>query len=344
MFVDNQHHMRAVQLTGPVNETVLSSQGVWRNAAVSKDGNKLAAVTIDQDTALYVFDLTTGQGARFQLYIPTTGGTTSTGVLYADALEWDYTGQYVIYDAYNVLQNASGQDYDFWNINYLRVWNNGANTWGNGNIEQLVPSLPNGISIGNPVLSKKSPNILAFDRFDATATAGPFSVMALNTETGDVGTIFSGSDVAGTPTYSKLDNLLMFTALAVSGDTVIAQQGMAADKITPTGNPTIAVTSAKWPVLIAQGTRTLPMAAPAALAEAIPLRAWPNPAHDALTLEADGMLAVTLLDLTGRPVQTATVGPGAASRLPLAGLAAGTYLLRATDAQGRATTRRIVKE
>lgn len=343
-FVDDQHHIRLVNLTGSPNETVISNQPIWHSVALSKDGAKLAAVTVGQDTAIYVFDLASGNGVRYQLYIPTTGGAAGTGVLRADALEWDYTGQYVIYDAYNVIQTASGQDYDFWNINFLRAWDNPTHDWGSGNIEQLVPSLPDGISIGNPVLSKKSPNIIAFDRLDANASSFPFSVMALNLETSDVGLIFEGSNVPGTPTYSKLDDQVMFTALSVSGDTVIAQTAMAADKITPTGNPSVLVTAAKWPTLLAQGTRTLPTAAPTELPEAVALNAWPNPVHDALLVEAARPVSVTLFDGLGRAVRTARVPAGQPQQLNLSDLPAGPYLLRAVDENQRTTTRRIVKD
>lgn len=346
VFVDDQHFIRAVNLTGSANETVLSNQGVWHNAAISKDGTKLAAVTTQGDTAIYVFDLAGGgQGARFHLYIPTSGGVQGSGVRYADALEWDYTGQLVIYDAYNVIRNASGQDYDFWNINFLRVWSNVTNTWSDGHIEQLVPSLPDGISIGNPALSKRSPNIMGFDMLDANGGASPFSVMAVNLDNGNGGTIFGGTAIPGTPSYSKLDNKVVFAAMSTGGDSIVAAVDMGPDKITPTGNAAIVVTAAKWPTWLSQGTRQLPNATPREIeADMAGFHAWPNPATDQLLLEADQTSTVTLFNMLGQAVRTAHLTAGERQQLALADLPAGTYLLRATDAKQHAVTRRIVKQ
>lgn len=342
VYVDGQHQLRALTLGANPTESVLSNQPIWRNVAVSKDGNKLAAVLVDLDTSIYVVNLATNpiQAHRYQLYIPTTGGIQSSGVMGADALEWDYTGQYVIYDAYNVVQNSSGQDIDFWNINFLRGWDNSTNSWGDGRIETLIGTLPEGISIGNPVLSKNSPNVLAFDRYDANATSLPFSVLAIDVENGLTGVIFNGSNVPGSPTYSKLDNAIAFTALSTQGDTLVAARAVAADKVTPVGSAAGIVSDAKWANWISQGSRVLPMGVARAERDLPGLSAYPNPATDALTLETATAVTATLYDLVGRPVRTARLTAGSRQHVSLVGLATGTYVLRATDGS-RAATRRI---
>ncbi|MCC3159035.1 M4 family metallopeptidase [Hymenobacter sp. 15J16-1T3B] len=343
VFVDAQHRLRALQLSPTVSESIIQNQPVWHNVAISKDGTKLAAVTMAQDTSIYVVNLASGQAVRYMLYNPTSAGTRGTGVMFADALEWDYSGEYLLYDSYNVISNAQGQDIDFWDIGFLRAWNAAGNTWGDGQIQKLVQNLPAGLSIGNPVLAKNSPHIMAFDLLDANAGTNGFSVMGLNVETGAAGTIFQGLSTPGTPSYSKLDDKMLFTAFNTAGDTVVAVTNLQADKITPSGTATVLISEGKWGVWYSQGQRVV-TAAKESAATAVPgLSAYPNPAREELTLQADAAAEATLYDLLGRPVRTARLQPGRRSTLELNGLSAGTYVLRAT-AGAATSTRMIVKQ
>ncbi|KUG07818.1 hypothetical protein ASU33_16055 [Solirubrum puertoriconensis] len=342
VFVDAQHRLRTVQLTGSFSEAVIQNQPVWQNVAISKDGTKLAAITTTQDTSIYVFNLVNGQSVKYKLYNPTSAGTQGSGVLYADALEWDYSGEYLLYDSYNVIRNSQGQDIDFWDIGFLRVWNTAANSWGDGQIQKLVQNLPAGVSIGNPVLAKNSPNIMALDFFDASATA-PFAVLAINLETGDEGTIFDGSNTAGTPSFSKLDDKMLFTALSTSGDTVVAVRSLQSNKITPSGNASVLISDAKWGVWYSQGQRIITSNRLETETPIPGLKAYPNPTPDLLTLEAEANAEVTVVNLLGRPVRTSKIIAGRRNTIDLNGLAAGTYILRATDKQ-RSSTRMIVKK
>jgi uncharacterized delta-60 repeat protein len=72
--------------------------------------------------------------------------------------------------------------------------------------------------------------------------------------------------------------------------------------------------------------------------------AWPTPAHEVLHLRLDAASRpqrVRLLDALGRPVHTLEQ-PSATLSLPVAGLAAGTYLLQVEYAQAVRVYRRIV--
>lgn len=83
-------------------------------------------------------------------------------------------------------------------------------------------------------------------------------------------------------------------------------------------------------------------------ADVLPGGVWPNPAHDALTVEVNlpvaAPLTLTLLDALGRPVLTRTTAAAAGTareRLEVRGLSAGLYLLRA-QAGALGFTRRVV--
>ena len=84
-------------------------------------------------------------------------------------------------------------------------------------------------------------------------------------------------------------------------------------------------------------------AAPDAWADA-EVRVVPNPARDVLTVQAPAgarLTRVTLVDLAGRVVAHRAADSERAT-LPLAGVAAGTYLLRAERATGAVVVRRVV--
>jgi len=52
-------------------------------------------------------------------------------------MEWDYSGQFLIYDALNRIDNNSGTDIDYWDVGALKVWDNQSNSFGDGSIQKL---------------------------------------------------------------------------------------------------------------------------------------------------------------------------------------------------------------
>ncbi|RLD41562.1 MAG: neutral protease [Bacteroidetes bacterium] len=255
VMITNASEMARIEMTEPFTETVISQELIWDNVAVSKDGMRIAAITTSIDSAIWVYDFGKAQWAKYHLYSPTfSEGVIVNNVLYADAIEWDYTGQYLVYDAYNELQNDDGDDIDYWDVGFIKVWNNASNNWGDGEIFKLFSGLSEGISIGNPSLSKNTPYILAFDYYDQNTD--DVLIMGANLETGDVQTIFDNADL-GFPNYSKLDDKLVFSANDNSGTEVVGIIGLQADKISPTGEASILIDVAKWPLWYATGNRDL---------------------------------------------------------------------------------------
>lgn len=255
VFVNEEDKMNAIELSGSFDEWQLSPDVIWDNVAVSKDGTKIAAITTEIDSAIWVYDFGLAQWAKYHLYNPTfSEGVVTENVLYADAIEWDYTSEYLIYDAYNTLENNDGEDISYWDMGLIRVWNNQSNSWGDGKIFKLFSALPEGISIGNPSLSKNSPYIIAFDYYDANTD--DTWVMAANLETGDVGEIFN-NQVLGFPNYSKNDNKLVFNAMSTGNNEGIGQIVLKNDKISPNGDPVLLIDQAKYPVWYATGVRQL---------------------------------------------------------------------------------------
>lgn len=242
-----------------VSESLLSNEVIWQNVAVSKDGLRVAAITTDDEPAIYVYDFTLEEWAKFELYNPTTShnNTDAGGVLFADAIEFDMTGGYLLYDAYNVLNSSTVESKYYWDVGIIRVWDTQQNTFGDGRIEKLFGALPEGVSIGNPVFAKNSPHIVAFDYINAETSE--YAIFGINTITGDLGLITENSTV-GYPSYSKRDNSMAFSALNTMGNEVVASIALAPDKISSAGSPSVIISDAKWPVHYATGTRTLGLA------------------------------------------------------------------------------------
>ncbi len=255
IFVTEDNTVNAVTLLpSGSEETVISSDPVWSQVALSKDGTKLAAIRNDQDNVIFVSDLISGTSKSFELFNPTTSdtGVTTGEVLYPDAMEWDYSGQFLIYDALNRIENGTGNDIEYWDVGALRVWDNQSNSFGDGSIQKLFTDLPEGVSIGNPSFSKTSGNILAFDVLNAAENT--YEVIAANIETGDVRTVYQNNKL-GFPNYSKTDDKVIFDSFN-NGDEDILAINMAADKISPSGNPSELIPNGIWGIWYTVGERS----------------------------------------------------------------------------------------
>ena len=241
-------------------EVPVSTDAGYASVAVSRDGNRLAFVTTQPDAKIYVFDFVSGEMAAFQLYNPTTGtgGAQSGGVQFADAIEFDHSGEYIIYDAYNVTGSSlSGEPIDYWDIGLLHVWDNDAGSFGTGQIEKLFSALEPGVSVGNPTFSKNSPYIMAFDYMDMD---GVFATFGVNLATGDLDVMF-GNNTAAYPNYSMDDKAIAFTSYDATYDQVYFTGYMAieANKIStpePLQMAWIAANTA-YPIFYGNGARQL---------------------------------------------------------------------------------------
>ncbi len=263
IFVNSQGHIIPVDMVyTPTNITPtvnppLSASPVWRNAVISKDGRYVAALTTDADNYIYIFDLFFGTQEAFRLYNPTYSTGQITGdVQYADVLEFDYSGEYIMYDAYNQLSSTQSGDISYWDIGFLQFWENGAFADGNNAfISKLFSGLPEKTSIGNPAFAKNSPYIIAFDFINDLN--GQYDVYGANSETGDYNVVVPNNGDLGWPNYNRLDNALIYEGPDGNNVTNIYKHGLAADKISPSGNESQFIANHNWGVWYADGDRSL---------------------------------------------------------------------------------------
>lgn len=345
VFVDANNTLQAITIdwaASSLNQFTLQSDPIWRQVAVSRDGSRFAALTTDYDNLLYVYDFGLEEWETFPLFNPTTGqgGPTTGDVAYADVLEWDFGGEWVMYDALNAIQTTNGTPIEYWDISFANVWENDFNNFADPNsffISKLFSQLPDDVSVGNPTFSKNSDYIIAFDYFDDFNS--DYFLLGANIERNEVGTIFENDDLSW-PNYSVDDTEMLFEGEDNFGDPVLGVIDLASDKINPNGQAFVFFTDSRWGVWFANGDRVL--TGTAETTDLFGLRAYPNPVTDQLTLEFSatefGEADLQLHDLMGRLVLsqhlTANAGPNRVE-LSLGHLPAGQYFLEMRLPEGQ---------
>ncbi len=315
---------------GTVKEEVISTDNVWKNAVISKDGNRLAATLFQDNNQVYVFDFTKDPVASqvFTLTNPTYTTGVSTGeVQYADALEFDVTGDNIMYDAYNVIKGTKG-NIEYWDIGFLRAFNSKGKTFGDGKIQKLFTDLEEGTSVGNPIFSKNSPHIIAFDyqeEYNKNATY----IFTANLQTGDAGEIYyNGEDKPGYPCFSRLDDKLAFETKDPVGEFAGTIE-LSADKLSPKVKNDVKelIDKGYWPVWFSNGKRVLVGAND--LAQDV-FKVYPNPFNESILISFTSLSqkSYQIMDLTGR-VLLSGVTDNQDLTLDVGFLPQGTYILTA---------------
>ncbi len=357
VFVNDAGHIIGIDLVyNPPNITFqdyeLSLSPEWRSAAISKDGRFVAALTTVVNNRIYIFDLADPLGAfqTFFLYNPTYSQTPqATGeVQYADVLEFDYTGEYLMYDAYNDLSNNQGEDLSYWDIGFLKFWENdqfanGANAF----ISKLYNGLPPKASVGNPTFSKNAPFVIAFDYIDGINDRN--DILGANIETGDEDYLYYDNGELGWPSYTRLDDAVIYNGTSTNGRNIY-KRAIDPNRITGVGNESLFTANREWGAWFANGQRSLMVGTDDLAANRLQLSVAPNPTADMirLTFEAPtaGPVQVLVSDLLGRVVQQRSWDlPKGENQIEmnLQSLPAGTYALQLLAA-GSGATLKVVKQ
>lgn len=350
VYIASDNTMRAITIdwqSGQANPQIIQSDPIWRNVTISKDGNHLAALTTDYDNKLWIFDYGLQQWGTYELFNPTTGqgGPTTGDVQYADVLEWDFTGEWVMYDALNSINTTGANGIEYWDISFTRAWSNGANNFGDGYTEKLFSGLPEDVSVGNPTFSKNSDYIIALDYIDDFT--GEYYLLGANIETGGVGTIFQNTSLSW-PNYSMDDDRLVFDSEDNFGTPVLAFISLGSDKINPSGNASVYLEQGRWGVWFANGDRVLVDATEPVSGRNF--RLYPNPVSDFLTIDFavqnGGLAQAGVFDLMGKKVRTEQFNLTAGNnsiRISLAGLPGGPCVVRLMTSEENAAFK-VVKE
>ena len=345
VFVGSDKKIRYLTInwqTSTVNEQTIQFEGPneWRNAAISKDGKRLAALTDEINNFIVVVDLQSGAGAAYELINPTyTEGVTTGDVLLADALEFDYSGEFVMYDAFNRITNQSGVNIEFWDIGVIKVWNNGFDVFAlPDQVEKLFPSLAGGdVSLANPAFSKNSPYIIAFEYIEGNNVA----VFGLNIETAEIGLI-TENVVLSYPSFSRMDDRMVFDG-AEGQNLRLRFINLAPDKIN--GIPASVsnfVQATRWGTWFSNGNRVLTSLDEPGGVETLSVKLYPNPASEMISLEIDLVSASTSIiqvhDAAGKLMYKSTVLLNSGLNhltLPVESYQSGIYFVEISSGESR---------
>ena len=343
VFVGTDNHIHLIDINWSVNpptaeENIVSQNAEWANIIISKDGTRIAGLldlieplSDPLNKSIWVNDLISQTSQFYELYNPTfTDGIQTGEVVYADALEFDATGNRIMFDALNRFQVSTGE-IEFWDIGFLEVWNQAANTWALGRVDKLFGSLPEGISVGNPTFSKNSPSIIAFDYIENDLN----QIIGVNLETNDVGELFESTDL-GYPNYSRDDRFLVYD-LNIFDPTEIGILELEADKINIKPNTDNFLfenaTPSKWPIWFSNGDRIIADVEEIVAPESV-LTLSPNPAFDQLNVELINVdierdLNVEITDITGQLISNQKVDKSNLQNLNInvSDLNSGIYIL-----------------
>ncbi|MDF1695576.1 MAG: M4 family metallopeptidase [Saprospiraceae bacterium] len=351
IFVNDSKELYYIRIDWSSSTPSIAEQGVigsndaYRNAVFSKDGLRLAALRDVEDNEIFVYDFVTSSGINYELFNPTyTEGVNTGDVLYADALEFDFTGEYVLYDAFNQIESSFGNDISYWDIGFIKVFDNDAQTFTFGNdIQKLFTQLPEGVSIGNPTFSKNSDYIVAFDFVE-----NDFSVLGANIETGTVGTIFSESDRPGYPNYSNNDEMVIYDAADSNNKAVIAGSNMKENKIESLDATVFlgfAETGVKWGVWFGNGDRVLADVEDVLADDSFDI--FPNPASQQLTISTKNngpaLTAFRITDMMGRTVFNDSPYMNGSWTIDISSFPVGQYILTMSTKEGR-SSKMFIKE
>ncbi len=356
-FIGSDKKMYAINMNYTTNppkftESLIEDTPTWNNVAVSKDGTKIAGN--DGTDTLWVYtsiNNPTGVWKTYKLYNPTfTAGVDAGAVQYSDALEWDHFGNSVLYDAFNKIKGQGTDAVEFWDVGSIEIWSKQKNTWlTTPKIEKLFTSLPEGTSIADPTYAKNSPYIVAFDFVDESVNPTEYYVLAANTQTGASTQATTGiyqNNTYGYPSFSRLDDRILFTNTGTGGVARLGIISLASSKIEPTGTPAIFKTDAQLGNWFANGTRTLTSIGEL---DKTAVSISPNPFTDMVNVQISSEITdngkVEIFDLLGRTVKTIpisiNIGKNAVS-VETQGLQAGTYLLKVSLGD-KSLTSKIVK-
>ncbi len=304
LFIDSDNNLRQYTDEGDV---IIEDSGIWKSIDISPDGTLLAATSLNEDKTIYVFDLVSGGSARqYTLLRPTTQeGIYEDIVVFADALDWDLTGKYLLYDALNRFSLASGETIEQWDMNILDVENDV--------IQPIFAPQSKEINIGNPTFAQTNDAVFVFDYMDTESQQA--AVYALNIFSGElsaqpivVNSAANGFNPAR-PRFSTNDDLIVYQNVE-AGYALINKQAITQDRLHPQGNPESYLSGGTNPYWFAVGSRpqTAVQNKTSAPQEFGLLQNYPNPFNPSTTIQfqltTDSDVQLFIYNSLGQKIRT----------------------------------------
>jgi hypothetical protein len=154
------------------------------------------------------------------------------------------------------LNNASGENIEYWDISFVEVWDRSRNNFGQGTVGKLFNQLPELVSIGNPAFAENSPYIITYDLRQEDFLGFNYFLQAANIERSESKILFENVKLSY-PSYSRLDDGVLFDANNTDGDAVLGFVPVAEDKISSDGDAFVFKQDASWGNWFSNGQRNL---------------------------------------------------------------------------------------
>ena len=353
VFIGTDNRAYIIELdfeNNTLTEEVLIDDPSWRNIVISKDGSRIALVADQAQPEILVYNFATQSQQLYELFNPTfTQGVTTGDVQFADVMEFDFSGEFLMYDAQSELVGSNfGEFIEYWDIGFMNVWNNQTNNFvpAGNNISKLFNQIPENTSIGNPSFAKNADFIVTFDFIDEQGDA---SIFATNIETGETSEqpIFTNS-ILNYPNYSVDDGAIIFDANS-NGEQVIGSVDVNVDRINATnGDAFLVLENAKWGTWF--GTAQRDLTDTYEFTDAFELGAFPNPASDQVTIQFANPTAhnalLEIYNIQGQLVESTQIDGGAdhvQHNQNIDALSNGVYLVKILIDNQYATTKLTIQ-
>lgn len=250
VYVTDDHDLGFINTDGTDAE-LLGFPGATYSVAMSPNGERYAFVLMDPGgnptSQITVYDFQSDTSRTIDLYVPLLDGERLDIVQYADVMDFFPDGKTLVYDAYSEFRAQDGSILGGWTLFSLDV---------NTDTIRTLIDLNEGLDFGNPSLGNVHPHLVTFEVVDKQSSLS--TIYAANLDTGDTQAVF-GMDAPGElayPSYNGDDSAIMFTVpdeLVWTGYS-LGRQGLAADAITPAGEPAYWLEDAAIGVIYRRGT------------------------------------------------------------------------------------------
>lgn len=231
------------------------------SVAISPDGEVLSIVLLKSDGTpdgeIVIIDnplSETPAVRRLLLEAPTYDRQNGPDtILFADAMDFTADARFIVYDALAEFRLSDGSSVAVWSIYAYDLLDE--------QFLEVVPPDPD-FDIEFPSISQTSDNFVTFEVVETDT--GRTTVVATNVVTGDLGALFqfTGNPFAS-PSYTGDDSAIVFAAPAStqSGSSLLIT-AVAADRITPAGQPAVWLADAKFGVVYRTGAYNGPSVKP----------------------------------------------------------------------------------
>ncbi len=243
-----------------------------------------------------------------------------------------------MYDAENRIKSSTSGSITYWDIGFIKVWNNAAKTFSLGNIDKLFTSLPKDVSVGNPAFSKNSPYIIAFDYIDEN---NDVSILGSNTETGATSLIFENNDL-GYPNYSTKDNKLVFDYVNSTNSAYnVGVINLKTNKIEPAADPLQFIVNKRWATWFSTGKRVLSDTKDTENVLSSDIKVTGNPVTDVLQVVLSEKLSknpfISIYDMAGKQILSQNFSNTENVSIRVSDLIPGMYIAKVTSGLGHAS-------